>query len=88
MKQLGHLTSYQVTLEVQAPLFIGSGEKLSKKEYLYLPKENPKENKILMLDLHKMVNFFLPRKVFCKNTKPFCWIKTAETSQHFSITTM
>lgn len=54
MKSMGHLTTYTVNLEVQSPLFIGSGEKITKKEYLYIPREN----KVIMFNLKKMADFY------------------------------
>ena len=53
MKTIGHLNSYQAVLTVESPLFIGSGEQASKKEYLYLMDEN----KVLMLDLRKLADY-------------------------------
>lgn len=53
MKQFGHLKIYQATLELQAPLFIGSGEQISKKEYLYVAREN----RIYILNLQKFANY-------------------------------
>lgn len=67
MKALGHLKSYDIQLTVQSPLFIGSGEKLSKKEYLLLSKEN----KAIIMDMEKLF-IFLSRKKYLKNMKPFC----------------
>ncbi len=66
MRQEGHLISYDVTLTVQAPLFIGSGEKVGKTEYIYLPKDS----KVLMLDLKKLANF-LTRKRLLQNYEMF-----------------
>ena len=57
MKTVGHLTTYTVTLEVQSPLFIGSGETITKKEYLHIPQEN----KAVLFDLRKLADY-LQRK--------------------------
>jgi len=62
MKSVGHLTSYTVNLEVQSPLFIGSGEKVTKKEYLYIPLEN----RAVIFDLEKMIDFLNNRKLMKK----------------------
>lgn len=59
MKTLGHLKSYDIQLTVQSPLFIGSGEKLSKKEYLFLPQEN----KAIIMDTEKLIVFFKQKKL-------------------------
>lgn len=66
MKALGHLKSYDIQLTVQSPLFIGSGEKLSKKEYLLLSKEN----KAIIMDMEKLF-IFLSRKKILKKYETF-----------------
>lgn len=66
MKSVGHLTAYTVQLEVQSPLFIGSGETINKKEYLYIPKEN----KAVMFDLKKMATY-LQEKNLIKQYQTF-----------------
>lgn len=38
MKELGHLQVYDLILRTRAPLFVGSGKKYVKKEYLFDPK--------------------------------------------------
>ncbi|MCD7927264.1 MAG: type III-A CRISPR-associated RAMP protein Csm5 [Oscillospiraceae bacterium] len=38
MRELDHLQQYQLTLSVRSPLFVGTGRKLLKSEYLYYPK--------------------------------------------------
>ena len=43
---------YQITLETVGPVFIGSGNKLSKKSYIFSDK-----NHIEMVDLEKMYQF-------------------------------
>ena len=53
MKSVGHLTTYTVNLEVQSPLFIGSGEVITKKEYLHIPHEN----KAVLFDLRKLADY-------------------------------
>ncbi|MBO5139247.1 MAG: type III-A CRISPR-associated RAMP protein Csm5 [Peptococcaceae bacterium] len=53
MKTIGHLTTYTVNLEVQSPLFIGSGETVTKKEYLHIPQEN----KAVLFDLQKLADY-------------------------------
>lgn len=59
MKTLGHLNTYQVTMTVMSPLFIGSGEQVLKKEYLYIPHEN----KVLMLDVRKLAAYLDRKKL-------------------------
>lgn len=53
MKSLGHLKSYDIQLTVQSPLFIGSGEKINKKEFIFLSNEN----KAIIIDLGRLVVF-------------------------------
>lgn len=53
MKNVGHLAMYTIALTVQSPLFIGSGQKISKKEYLY----DTKKNELMMIDLKKLATF-------------------------------
>ena len=65
MRLEGHLLSYDVTLTVQAPLFIGSGEKIGKKEYIYLPREN----KVIMLDINKLADFLVRKGLLLKYEK-------------------
>ena len=38
MKELGHLQVYDLILKTRTPLFVGSGKKYVKKEYLFDPK--------------------------------------------------
>lgn len=38
MKELGHLQVYDLILRTRTPLFVGSGKKYVKKEYLFDPK--------------------------------------------------
>jgi len=66
MKSVGHLSMYTVTLTVQSPLFIGSGEKITKKEYLY----DPRKNEIMMIDLKKLA-VFLDRKGLLERYQAF-----------------
>lgn len=66
MKSLGHLKSYDIQLTVQSPLFIGSGEKLSKKEYIFLPQEN----KAIIMDFEKLI-VFLSRKNLLEKYQTF-----------------
>ena len=54
MTKLGHLSQYNVTLTVESPVFIGSGENIGKKEYAYVAKENA----VYILDLERVVSFF------------------------------
>lgn len=66
MKTVGHLNSYQATLTVESPLFIGSGEQVNKKEYLYLMGDN----QVLMLDLRKLADY-LDRKQLLERYQSF-----------------
>lgn len=57
MKTLGHLESYQVTLTALAPLFIGSGNEISKKDYIY----DKRANKIYVPKMNEMIAFLEAR---------------------------
>lgn len=59
MKTVGHLTTYTVNLEVQSPLFIGSGEKITKKEYLL----DTHKNTAVMFDLQKLADYLLKKNL-------------------------
>jgi CRISPR-associated protein Csm5 len=49
----GHLERIEVTLKALSPVFIGSGESLTKKEYIY----DPKKGLIHMPDLYRLTDF-------------------------------
>lgn len=78
MKTLGHLKSYDIQLTVQSPLFIGSGEKLRKKEYLFLPQEN----KAIILDTEKLI-VFLSRKNLLEKYQNFLLDNTQKNIYSF-----
>ena len=78
MKALGHLKSYDIQLTVQSPLFIGSGEKLSKKEYLFLPQEN----KAIIMDTKKLI-VFLSRKNLLEKYQNFLLDNTQKNIYSF-----
>ncbi|MEF2825109.1 MAG: type III-A CRISPR-associated RAMP protein Csm5 [Peptococcaceae bacterium] len=78
MKTLGHLKSYDIQLTVQSPLFIGSGEKLSKKEYLFLPQEN----KAIIMDTEKLI-VFLSRKNLLEKYQNFLLDNTQKNIYSF-----
>lgn len=54
--------NFQMTLEALSPIFIGSGEKLFKKEYLCVPSKS-EEKTILVPDLSKLYLFFENRGI-------------------------
>ncbi len=54
--------NFQMTLEALSPIFIGSGEKLLKKEYLCVPSKS-EEKTILVPDLSKLYLFFENRGI-------------------------
>jgi CRISPR-associated protein Csm5 len=55
----GHLERLEITLHTLAPVFIGSGESLTKKEYIF----DPKAGKIHMPDLARLTAFLSGRKL-------------------------
>ena len=54
MKQEEYLKHYKMELRVLSPMFIGNGEKIGKKEYIYVPFQK----KIFIPDLGKMYESF------------------------------
>ena len=57
MTELEHLQVYDLTLTTWSPLFVGSGEKYGKKEYIY----NPSNNEVTFFDQQKFFEFLLER---------------------------
>lgn len=57
MIQQDHLQVFDLTLTVLAPLFIGSGNKYTKKEYMY----NERNGKVSFFDDQKFFNFLVER---------------------------
>lgn len=55
MRELEHLKEYDLTLTTRAPLFIGSGEKYGKKEYLY----DPGSRKVTFLDRDRFFDLLI-----------------------------
>ncbi|NLN42002.1 MAG: type III-A CRISPR-associated RAMP protein Csm5 [Clostridiales bacterium] len=55
----GHLERVKLKLETLSPVFIGSGESLTKKEYIY----DRKTKMIYMLDLGKFIGFLAERSL-------------------------
>lgn len=55
----GHLARVKLKLETLSPVFIGSGESLTKKEYIY----DRKTKMIYMLDLGKFIGFLAERSL-------------------------
>lgn len=53
------LKRYTLIMETSSPVFIGSGEKISKKEYIF----NGKENKVYIPDIGKMYQFLKDRNL-------------------------
>ena len=77
MKQEEYLKHYKMELRVLSPMFIGNGEKIGKKEYIYVPFQK----KIFIPDLGKMYESFrksgLEREyqeyVLKSNNQDFSW---------------
>ena len=55
----GHLSVYDLTLTVRAPLFIGNGQKLGKTEYLF----DSRNDRLTVLDADKLLQFLLERNL-------------------------
>ena len=58
-----HLETYDLTLTVKAPLFIGSGKKYVKKEYVYLKPELTRSStpRVMLLDENRFFHFLVDR---------------------------
>ena len=58
-----HLEIYDLTLTAKAPLFIGSGKKYAKKEYVYLSPELTRASspKVMLLDENRFFHFLVER---------------------------
>lgn len=59
MKSLGHLESYQVTLTVLTPIFVGSGQELKKNEYIHLRESN----KIIVPNFGKLMDYLFSKQL-------------------------
>jgi CRISPR/Cas system CSM-associated protein Csm5 (group 7 of RAMP superfamily) len=57
MNQLDNILQYKLILQTQGPVFIGTGSKLSKTEYCFLPKKKV----ISVLDDNKFINFLVEK---------------------------
>lgn len=55
----GHLSVYDLTLTVRAPLFIGNGQKLGKIDYLY----DGRNERLTVLDVGKLLQFLLEKNL-------------------------
>lgn len=55
MKKIGNLTQYDLLLHVKGPVFIGTGDKLSKVEYCYYPERNI----IAVLDEERFADYLI-----------------------------
>lgn len=62
MRQFEHLQEYEITLTTVGPVFIGSGEKYGKNDYIY-DKEN---NMVSILDRNKFFQFLIERDLIDK----------------------
>lgn len=54
-----HLSTYKMTLTVKTPVFIGSGSKLAKNEYIF----NPKNKTVSFLDENKFFELLVRKKL-------------------------
>ncbi len=59
MNQLDHILQYKLILQTQGPVFIGTGSKLSKTEYCFLPNGKV----ISVLDDNKFINFLVEKNL-------------------------
>lgn len=59
----GHLETYDLTLTVRSPLFIGSGKSYPKKEYVYLQPELTRSPtpKVMLLNENRFFSFLVER---------------------------
>lgn len=54
----GNLEVYDLYLEVQGPVFVGSGQMISKKEYIFLPNQ-----KVGIIDMEKLYGFLRRKRL-------------------------
>jgi CRISPR-associated protein Csm5 len=57
--KLGHLENFQIELETQSPIFIGSGRMLTKKDYIF----DKKNGIIHMVDFSRFINYLKKRSL-------------------------
>jgi len=62
MNQLDNILQYKLILQTQGPVFVGTGSKLSKTEYCFLPKGKV----IAVLDDSKFINFLVEKDLINK----------------------
>lgn len=81
MIQQDHLQVFDLTLKTQSPLFVGSGRKIGKREYIYSPNQGCV--KILNMELffdymlrHDLVRQF---EKFMLSPTAVCWTSGPET---------
>lgn len=58
MTEYGHLQTYDLTLTVKSPTFIGSGKVLGKMDYIF----DPRSRMVSMIDMDKFIRFLIDNR--------------------------
>lgn len=74
----GHLETHHLTLRTLAPVFIGSGERLHKKEYIF----DSRQGRIYFPDFPRLVEFLKSRACW-QNMSSFCSSHARMILKHF-----
>ncbi|HEX2937432.1 MAG TPA: type III-A CRISPR-associated RAMP protein Csm5 [Ruminiclostridium sp.] len=57
---MSYLQEHHVKIKTLSPVFIGSGQSLTKKEYIFVPAQN----RIIFIDLNKLTTLLVQKKLF------------------------
>ena len=78
MIQQDHLQVFDLTLKTQSPLFVGSGRKIGKREYIY----SPNQGCVKILNMELFFDYMLRHDLVRQSAAPtaVCWTSGPETA--------